>query len=323
MNEQINLIWIGDTAPILIQSNLKKWQDVYGSRVKVWDNQSVQTYTKNLDALGFHPAKLADICRVFILNEFGGWYVDADMEPGNTQLERFMKTVLFKESKRCVMNGLMHIPKDSYFSTVLLDEIKASLSEDYGSIALQTGPMALVRAIYRFSLSELLTEVDKVEILPECYIKSAKFKRSSLFSNSNKYLTIDHSLNSWAPSNYEKMKINPCKRLYQYFSRIDGIISLYEILKYVLIPMKLRSFLSCHCNRLVFFNCQYFQLESWEQLLVLHYIEDVNHSLMRDINIMKVITKDLRGDLKLNSIGWQKCKKHNCYIRPNVTKVNI
>ena len=75
MNEQINLIWIGGTPPILIQSNLKKWQDVYGSRVKVWDNQSVQRYTEKLDATDFHPAKLADICRVFILKEFAACIV--------------------------------------------------------------------------------------------------------------------------------------------------------------------------------------------------------------------------------------------------------
>ena len=248
----LNIIWIGAQPPDLITSNLHKWRETYGARVSFWDENRLDQFKKYFSGVDFHPAKIADICRVLILREYGGWYIDADMEPGNLSFEESSRVELFMESSRVIMNSLMYFPKGSLFAEYLKVEIMESLLEEHLTIANQTGPMALVRALHTYSVMGGEQSKYSIHLNQQKYVKSKKLSRLHIGTEKNGYFVIDHALSSWKPlysySKYSRLKT----RTYFFFSELSMLIYLHELMKFVLLRKKWHYFILCRCNRKVF-----------------------------------------------------------------------
>lgn len=319
----IHLIWIGGPPPLSIETNFQKWKDIYGDRIKIWDNQLITKYTSKIEVKGFHPAKVADICRALILGEYGGWYVDADMEPGNFYLTEDTCVTLFKESSRTLMNGLIYIPKDSTFASVWIREIFDSLNEANGNIAIQTGPMALNRALFIFSQIGLNEPFIKLKIKPEHYVKSATFYKFRTGRKFWKNYVVDHSLNSWGDK-LERNKVRKIsQKIYYAFSSITFIIALYEVFRYVILSGKLYYFRKCKCNRMVFRNCQYYQIANWESYVSIKQVNLLSKEILRDLGIMKIKANSISVSQTLHKLNWWHCSSHNCFVRPKVTRIKL
>jgi len=80
----IHQVWIKGPE---IPSEFKKWCNQMAEmnpsfEYKFWENETIERYNLQEEAsISTHPAFLANIIRIKILEEFGGIYIDCDVEP--------------------------------------------------------------------------------------------------------------------------------------------------------------------------------------------------------------------------------------------------
>ena len=88
--KKLHMIWVGnDLAPEYVQKNFLKWKELMPEwECKLWtnndllDNESNRLlFPLNFIQISTIPAQKADIMRYFIIKNFGGVYVDADITP--------------------------------------------------------------------------------------------------------------------------------------------------------------------------------------------------------------------------------------------------
>jgi hypothetical protein len=173
----IHIIWIGESIPNDVKKNIEAWEEAYPKSILFWDqNRLASEFDDYLNFRNLHPAQIADIYRVQICSKFGGWYVDADTQPGELRILEEKRVVLVKERQNQFLNGFFHLPKNHPFANTWSEEISHSLNAKYENIALQTGPAALNRAIYRFSRLAGRAEIQK----SFAYIPQDKFRLHDL-----------------------------------------------------------------------------------------------------------------------------------------------
>lgn len=95
----LHLIWVGDTGiPDFLISNIKKWSELMPTwQIRLWTNQDInsnefQESTLKLINLSTKGAQKADIMRYYIIEKYGGVYMDADMTP-NRSLESLISNL--------------------------------------------------------------------------------------------------------------------------------------------------------------------------------------------------------------------------------------
>lgn len=81
----IHQIWIGDEPPRCLRLMMDRWQPMNpDADYRLWCLPSIlHTFPDSEELLRqcHHPAQQADVARLFILERFGGLYLDADIQP--------------------------------------------------------------------------------------------------------------------------------------------------------------------------------------------------------------------------------------------------
>jgi mannosyltransferase OCH1-like enzyme len=85
--QKLHMIWVGGNAPDYVGENFVKWNELMPDwDCRLWTSADLCEDNKELFPLSFIesckiPAQQADIMRYFIIKNFGGVYVDADITP--------------------------------------------------------------------------------------------------------------------------------------------------------------------------------------------------------------------------------------------------
>lgn len=169
----IHLIWIGDNQmPELYRQCIKSWEDFASDyKIMVWDNNNLpdDIFIANMCKKKKY-AFASDYLRCKVLYEYGGIYLDADME-----LIKSLDSLLYDdaflgyESKGRVANGIMGAIPGHWFMYELAKKI--STSSSVKAIPLHT--------------TELLTE-NGMEVGDE-YVKEIKIYSEEYFYPYNPY----------------------------------------------------------------------------------------------------------------------------------------
>lgn len=82
--QKLHLIWVGrDPIPDYLENHLAEWKSLMPSwEIRLWTNDDLPSFPqKRLIAAAKTGAQKADIMRYYIIEEHGGFYVDADIQP--------------------------------------------------------------------------------------------------------------------------------------------------------------------------------------------------------------------------------------------------
>jgi mannosyltransferase OCH1-like enzyme len=84
----LHLIWVGDNElPSTVKENIQKWQYYMPDwTIQLWTNKDIETrhFTEEIISKiheAIKPAQKADIMRYFIVEKYGGFYMDTDITP--------------------------------------------------------------------------------------------------------------------------------------------------------------------------------------------------------------------------------------------------
>lgn len=90
----LHVIWVGDvTPPNYFYENLASWKQFMPDwEFKVWTNEEIKADIIDLSYLELlnktrNGAQKTDLLRYYVVNKFGGYYVDADIKPERSLLE--------------------------------------------------------------------------------------------------------------------------------------------------------------------------------------------------------------------------------------------
>lgn len=208
----LHLIWIGDSEiPELYKACIRSW-DKYAPRseykLMYWNNETLPKndpfISKMLKKKKF--AFLSDYLRCKILFEYGGIYLDADMElisPLNKLL--LNECFLGYESKGRVANGIMGAVPQHWFLKELSEEITSSSS-------LKAIPLHTTNVLLRHGLINSANSVKNITIYPEDYFypynpyDSSKKIKQLLYSDiTENTLAIHHWAKNWEISFLDKV----------------------------------------------------------------------------------------------------------------------
>jgi mannosyltransferase OCH1-like enzyme len=127
----IHQIWLGDKS--LKPTNLMKtWEKINPSwEYKLWteENLPVLVNQKHFDNYGSNYVGKANILRYEILNQFGGFYIDADSKAIKPLDDSLLKCKAFAcwENEKCrdgiISNGYFASEKNGYTVSKLINEI--------------------------------------------------------------------------------------------------------------------------------------------------------------------------------------------------------
>jgi hypothetical protein len=151
----LNMIWIGSAPPHQVQENAKKWANQENLQVNlITDETRPTSWISEIELTGRPWAQIADVIRIEPFAHVSGWYMDVDCEPGTVPLSTPSKTTFFRTEPNSLANGIFYINQNSAFLNTWKNQIYAGLSLVGGTVASQTGPGALTRAVYMFSFEQ-------------------------------------------------------------------------------------------------------------------------------------------------------------------------
>lgn len=158
----LHMIWIGsDLVPDYFLKNLEIWKQLMPDwDFKVWTNTDLTT--DNIDESYLNlinktniGAQKADLLRYYVINKFGGYYVDADVTPqkslndlGVTTQDLVICHDLQIEWAYIAIGFFGATPKHPVFKYIIEQMFKVDFNET--NIHLTTGPAAFGNAYYMF-----------------------------------------------------------------------------------------------------------------------------------------------------------------------------
>lgn len=160
--EILHMIWIGDNeAPDYFFDNLEKWRNLMPNwDIKVWTNSDLtedkieSSYLALINKSNIGAQK-ADLLRFYVVNKFGGYYVDSDILPLRNLSE------LNGEDKDFIICHDLNIEWEyiinAFFAATpnnpalnLIQERMYEVDFNRKDIHLTTGPARLGEAYFRF-----------------------------------------------------------------------------------------------------------------------------------------------------------------------------
>jgi mannosyltransferase OCH1-like enzyme len=169
----IHLIWVGENnRPEYFDSNVSKWKELMPLwEIKVWTNEDINLEHFPEETIQLlrnvkKGAQKADIMRYFIMEKYGGIYLDADitphrsLEPLKTQIPN-AKVILCHDlplTWQYISIGFFAaVPHHPLFQLTTTLVSKATINTE--DLHMHTGPRLLGEAVFQFS-------GDKIVLLP-------------------------------------------------------------------------------------------------------------------------------------------------------------
>ena len=153
---RLHMIWLGDVLPEDVRIAVGAWRRVLGEEsLRLWRDADLELFpSSRANDTSLHPAQRADIWRAEILNEFGGWYLDADYLPKEVCSTEIASAafVAFQQDARVLQNQSVICGRNSAVGRYWRNRIAHGLRRYQSApIDYQTGPWALTQAIFEYS----------------------------------------------------------------------------------------------------------------------------------------------------------------------------
>lgn len=174
----IHLIWVGKTdAPAFFDLHIIKWQELMPNwEIRVWKNKdiTIEHFPEKIINILQNVkkgAQKADIMRYFIIEKYGGIYLDSDITP-NKSLEPLMEIdtkiilchdmpltweyiqIAFFAAEPC--HPLFKIASELCYS--------ANINGDH--LYIDTGPRLFGQAMFKLDENKIETEINEIILLP-------------------------------------------------------------------------------------------------------------------------------------------------------------
>ena len=321
----IHIFWIGGAPPKYISDYLSSWRNEFGSSVRFWGDKQVQIERWDTKGLVFDKEAMeVDLLRILTVRKYGGWYVDADSFPLINALPNGENVLLAREDSRRFLNGLFYAPKDNEFLRVWENEVRLSMQEK--GLALvplseKTGPQALSRAIYSYSL-QIGAERTRQELnaLPWKSILLLSDGRnciSKIAIKISKPWIIHQAGKTWLVNTDIRDRSNFLGKFFYFFRRSNYGVHL-DVLRLLLKKPHLfpRNFWQLH----FLYNLDIKVLDSLENfnnlLVKVQNMDDLQQTI-RDLYIGGIESDIEIVQNSLTFAGWKRFSK-NCFLRPRV-----
>lgn len=320
----IHIFWIETSPTQSILYNFRLWQQRYPGKVKIWVDENIKLISE-IDSIQPHwpPAMKVDLLRVDVVRKYGGWYCDADSIPGSASLPSLGERILLvREESRRFCNGFFYSPSKHPFLAWWKQEILDSAfqhNNDLKKVSLITGPHALSRAIYLYTLKYGVQRT-RTEISTSPW-KLIKFENSTRIIRSRNFAALHIALGSWVDYQEPITSMSgTCKRAFFRLRQTKNAVVLdliRNLIKYPkLFPMKLwqlRLLLNMDNEILS-------QINSWSEVWANATNDSELVDAVRNLQIGMIITFNEDLAIRLLEGGWIS-KSKNEWIRPNVTKL--
>jgi mannosyltransferase OCH1-like enzyme len=165
------MIWVGNEKPEYVHQNFMKWKELMPDwDCRLWTNEDL--YNKEINKIfpvdfissSNVPAQQADIMRYFIIRQFGGVYVDADITPHKSLNSILQKGLFVACHDLPVTWGYIAI---GFFASIpnhfLLEEICKNVMHaklNTQDIHMQTGPRLFGKVLEKFPKDFVLLPIE-------------------------------------------------------------------------------------------------------------------------------------------------------------------
>lgn len=325
----IHLFWIGGRVPTSIRENISRWKDSYPDELLVWRDSECKTHLyPNEFPSGWPLAMIVDLLRVRAVYKMGGWYCDADTEPGPIRLRQCKGIVLTREESKRFWNGFFFGEKEHPFLEHWRLEIERSIGEFWPSesyVPLISGPHALTRAIYTYALHHGKSKSKRDISFTNWGFAEFKFgqSRRKFFNRSPKYAIRHMALASWIDCEVResnKLKTSQFSRML-YWARQSRFATFFDLVRNILKHPRLipNTFWKLHLllnmdNRVID------QMNRWNDCE--YELQDLNRleSVVRNLNIGVIRTSNILISKRLARAGWKRIRVE-VWLRPNVVSL--
>ncbi len=178
-------------------------------------------------------AFVSDVCRLYALKEFGGIYMDTDVEVLKS-LDRFLNHAAFSgfENDDYVPTGIMASEKDSKWASDLLSYYdNRSFIKENGELDIQSNTYIITEMMKEkgFVMNNKFQEIDGyVAFYPNDYFCPKSYKTGSIDLTKNSYC-IHHFAKSWIPLKYKWRNIIKLKMIKLFgYNNIERVISILK-----------------------------------------------------------------------------------------------
>jgi mannosyltransferase OCH1-like enzyme len=160
------MVWVGKAEPPqYFLDNLNKWKDLMPHwTYMVWTNDKLTEEYFDKDYLELmktitNPSQVSDFIRFYVMNKWGGYYLDADVTPLRNLEELPVQhpIVLCNDLPETGPNYMMcafmaGVPNHPLWELCIEECKKEDLSIKYGVGITPTGPAVLGRSVYMISM---------------------------------------------------------------------------------------------------------------------------------------------------------------------------
>ncbi|WP_374550706.1 glycosyltransferase family 32 protein [Flavobacterium sp.] len=234
----IHYCWFGgNPLPQLAQDCIASWKKYLPDYELVEWNEKNFPFEKfpfaqeALDNRKF--AFVSDVCRLYALKEYGGIYMDTDVEVLKS-LDIFLHHAAFSgfENDDYVPTGIMASEKNSQWATDLLKYYdNRSFIKENGELDIQSNTYIITEMMKEkgFVMNNKFQEIeDYVAFYPNDYFCPKSYKTGSIDLTKNSYC-IHHFAKSWIPLKYKWRNIIKLKMIKLFgYNNIEKIVSLFK-----------------------------------------------------------------------------------------------
>ncbi len=328
----IHFIWIGSTPSEKHLLRLDKWEKSNPkANVFLWTDTDLKLLPKGpWSDLNLHPAQRADLLRVWIIFHFGGWYVDIDCIPGRRSLPFTGGIYFAREDGRRFVNGFFYSSRFNPFLEHWACELVLSISEkSRSSVAEQTGPLALSRAIHTWNASinrgkfqerGTILQWDEFIHLPGNLFSSPKWRFML-----GKF-AVHFGESSWELVSRSKIKYRIPKQIF-YLARHSRSEPIFEFIRLTLIRrLPPRGEVPFSVWRRVLSNADLAYIR--ESRPITFSTVDVqlpidSSELVRNLSVQILVFNSGESNIANKQLGWDSIKSQNFdyLVRPSVLKI--
>ena len=332
VSNNIHFVWIGSPARKDHFERLNEWKSANpGATVLLWTDQDLESLPNGpWSNVKLHPAQRADLLRIWIVFHFGGWYVDIDCAPGKIPLPFQGHSIFAREDGRRFVNGFFYSEKWNPFLKHWAKELELSLGEArYTSIAEQSGPIALSRAIHTWNL----LDSDKQRSVAGNVVRWSDFTHlpNFLFSSKNwkrilGKMALHFGESSWDSVPNSKKRFLLFKQLF-YLARHTNLEPFFEFIRLVIIhQLPPKANLPLRIWWRVFLNTDLAYVGRSKYLEYANKFDLSNtdcYGIERDLSIQILIFQPGSATATANLLGWvlKRTINHDYVIRPNILEI--